>query len=326
MAPIMASRSPSQILCSQLLPSYQRLRLQLRALRLQLESFEDKDRLAWHAWMTRHFQDPLRQIDALQEELTQLAVRLHAANQLALSGEFPSRKAAYEEVLRQEHDDPQRLDPASLPASNRLPSAEPDLLLESILHQLCLEARACLPVLSTPAGPGTVGAPCPSAKQLFRSLAKRLHPGLNPQAGPLEMELWTEVQRAYQARDVRTLETIELRHRLDSGQPPNPEDQEILRDLVLAWTEVRDTLRNELRTARKAPAWGFSSQSPGARKRFTETTRQALKAQLATLRRELQDLRREEEKLAANPAPRSIRANRPNRQTSRDPEEIGMPS
>lgn len=326
MAPIMASCPPSQNLCSQLLPSYQRLRLQIRALRLQLETFEDKDRLAWHAWMTRHFQDSLRQIDALQEELTQLAVRLHAANQLALSGEFSSRKAAYDEVLRQEHNDPQRIDPAPHPAPSQLPNAEPDLLLESILHQLCLEARACLPVLSLPAGPGAVEAQRPSAKQLYRSLAKRLHPTQNPQAGPLERELWAEVQQAHQARDVRTLETIELRYRLDSGQPPHPEDQEILRDLVLAWTEVRDTLRKELRTARKAPAWGFSSQSPAARKRFTETTRRALEAQLATLRQELQELRREEAKLTASPAPRSSRATRPSRQTSRDPEEIGMPS
>lgn len=306
----MAARPRSPNLFSQLLPAYQRLRRQIQHLRTGLETFEGRDRPAWDTWMATHFRDQTRRIDALQEELTRLAARLQAANQLALSGDFPSRQAAYAEILRQEQDDPA----AESATAGREPATEPDLLLESILHQLFQEGLA------------TGQAETPPVKQLYRNLAKRLHPDHNPAGGALEEELWRETQLAYQARDARTLEIIELRHRLESGAPPAPSDSEPLRALVFAWTEVRDTLREELRAAQHTPAWGFALQSPEAREGMATTTRRTLDTQLTMLQRRLQTLRQEEARLTSSSAPSSSRTTKPGRRPRCTAEEIGMAS
>src|SRR4051812_47418466 len=45
-------------------------------------------------------------------------------------------------------------------------------------------------------------------RSLYRDLARKLHPDLNPSLSSHERDLWHEVRAAYEARDLEALETL----------------------------------------------------------------------------------------------------------------------
>lgn len=148
-------------------------------------------------------------------------------------------------------------------------------------------------------------------KQLYRTLAKLLHPDQNPEAGALEKALWEETQAAYQATDAAALETILLRFRLERGEPLDGGDAKLLKNLIQDWTRERNALRSDLREAKKDPAWRFTLLSTAELDILACNLRHEIQVQMERLTGLLKRMRKEEELLAKPQRPRRTSGNSP---------------
>jgi hypothetical protein len=165
-----------------------------------------------------------------------------------------------------------------------------------------------------------------SVKQIYRTLAKQLHPDQNPGAGELEKELWSEAQIAYQAGNALALQSIELRYRLDRGVQLTPNDLSLFELVVEELSELRSFSRHELRDAQDDPAWGFAQLSPEDKNALAREGHEIFDQEIARLQRDLNGLRRKEAKLAAPPPPRkSPPARRPPASPPGRPHQLEMP-
>lgn len=104
------------------------------------------------------------------------------------------------------------------------------------------------------------------AKQLYRQLAKRLHPDMNGGLSPEETEMWFEVQQAYEDRDLSRLEALLAiadriaEEREASGAASAPSKIQSLGRLKSMLKSLASKLRNSQRALKKAkqsPAWNF---------------------------------------------------------------------
>jgi hypothetical protein len=64
-------------------------------------------------------------------------------------------------------------------------------------------------------------------RERFRTLARRLHPDLNPSQSPAQAELWHRVTAAYEARDLDELDAMEILTR-DEDATPVPDSMDDL--------------------------------------------------------------------------------------------------
>lgn len=88
----------------------------------------------------------------------------------------------------------------------------------------------------------------------FRTLARRLHPDLNPCQSPADAELWHRVTAAYEFRDLDELKALELLTR-ETGTVPLPDSIESLRNLLEKLRSQLDHLLTTLASRRRA--WPF---------------------------------------------------------------------
>ena len=91
-------------------------------------------------------------------------------------------------------------------------------------------------------------------RNLYRTLARRLHPDINPGQSTASAELWHRVNAAYDLRDLDELKAIEILTR-DSDTLPAPESMESLHVLVEKLRHQLDRLLHTLASRRKE--WPF---------------------------------------------------------------------
>lgn len=111
-------------------------------------------------------------------------------------------------------------------------------------------------------------------KQLYRELARKLHPDLNTGLSDHERELWHEVQDAYEASDLEQLEM--LTSMIQGSGRGGFAWIKSLSKLKAHFVELQRKLRasdNALREAKKSPAWNFD-EAKGKPARPTETSLQ----------------------------------------------------
>ncbi len=137
-----------------------------------------------------------------------------------------------------------------------------------------------------------------SVKAIYRRLAKRLHPDQNGEGGELEKAFWEEVQLAYQAKDAAALEAIELRYRLESGEPMGEPEKPALSQLERNLATKRRGLQADLRMLKRKPAWNFSGLAPEELQQLQEQISMELDEQKADYQIDLDYLRREEARWA----------------------------
>jgi hypothetical protein len=91
-------------------------------------------------------------------------------------------------------------------------------------------------------------------RNLYRTLARRLHPDLNPDQSAADAELWHRVNIAYDLRDLDELKALEILSR-ESDSSPAPDSMEALRALLEKLRLQLDRLLFKLADRRKA--WPF---------------------------------------------------------------------
>ncbi|MGE5084661.1 MAG: hypothetical protein ACM3MG_00060 [Bacillota bacterium] len=101
-------------------------------------------------------------------------------------------------------------------------------------------------------------------RSTYRKLARMLHPDTQNPAGPLDLQdwslkMWQKVQTAYKAKDYNSLKRLELMCMAELGDLNSLTLDEIYQSSLI-FAEELETLRKNLRSFRKHPAWRFSSR------------------------------------------------------------------
>ena len=147
-------------------------------------------------------------------------------------------------------------------------------------------------------------------KELYRSLARRLHPDAGGRRSQKEIEWWHQTQAAYQAGDIEQLELIlTLADIEDKGA--KDASVSILQQIINQFKQGLKELKRELKQYRRDAAWNFSKRTDDGP--ILQQTRQMLegeKLRLAMLFAEFQAQIDAWKQRAPNQSrrPRSVRA------------------
>lgn len=125
-------------------------------------------------------------------------------------------------------------------------------------------------------------------KELYRVLARSLHPDIQGEGDPRKKELWNQVQEAYEKEDLEGLETLRALSDVEAGKIAEGTG---IFHLKQVWRQLKNSLnalRASLRKAKKDPAWGFVTRKDTTTLR--KTISKELRAELQRLKIEHQAL------------------------------------
>lgn len=126
-------------------------------------------------------------------------------------------------------------------------------------------------------------------RSTYRKLARRLHPDI-PMATHLQewaSKMWQKVQGAYQARDLQALRKLELMC-LAELEELNSMTLDEIYESSLVFADELETLKKNLKSYRKHPAWRFSSRRDYDS--LTARIRRDLKKRYAPIEAEVQEM------------------------------------
>jgi hypothetical protein len=131
-------------------------------------------------------------------------------------------------------------------------------------------------------------------QSLYRKIARLLHPDMAGALSREELELWYQVQRAYEAKDVVALETFLARcDRVGTNGRTLSE----LRELVTQANSKLATLRRSIDGLMKLPSWRFLSLDSTEIKTCLRNVRSELESEIRELSREAIVLQNELERI-----------------------------
>ena len=129
-------------------------------------------------------------------------------------------------------------------------------------------------------------------KDLYRSLARQLHPDVNHNSDPKKLDLWYQVQAAYEANDLSKLEVLSaLSNMLD--QSWNKIDTvSMLKKLANELKKTLSQLDKKINFIKKSPSWDFTKKQSNTKKMiaFEEKTRLKFTTELSNLSMKQKDL------------------------------------
>ncbi|MCB1141543.1 MAG: hypothetical protein H7A24_10090 [Leptospiraceae bacterium] len=95
-------------------------------------------------------------------------------------------------------------------------------------------------------------------KQIFRELARKLHPDFQKEQNEFIKDLWNEVQVAYENNDLEKLETLLALSNIHVGDFSDDISVSQLLNVKIEFKNQLKAIRNQLRKAKKTREWGFS--------------------------------------------------------------------
>jgi len=98
-------------------------------------------------------------------------------------------------------------------------------------------------------------------KELYRALARLLHPDTQKQMTPQKREWWHQVQEAYSKGDVEQLEVILTLCEIDEKGTMEHTSASLLQRVTRQLKSSCRSLRAKLRQCQNEPAWGFAKRT-----------------------------------------------------------------
>src|SRR5947209_12625836 len=97
-------------------------------------------------------------------------------------------------------------------------------------------------------------------KELYRALARRLHPDVQKEMTPQKAEWWHQAQAAYQQQDAEQLEVILSLCQIEDTGTTEKTSLSVLQRISAQLSKNLRQLRMQLRKYRDDPAWKFESK------------------------------------------------------------------
>jgi len=283
---------------------YEKVRRELEKAQEELDRFQQKDMPAYNQWVNRHFGPALAELRETTRRVRELE-QLFLEIQTEILFKGSSEAEAYADIMERRNnpepppEDEEDEDPFSQHANEHA-------------------RRGSGPEFAESSGP-TNNRPQPGPrstarlKELYRALARLLHPDAQKEMTPQKREWWHEAQAAYEAGDVEQLEQILSLCEIADAGTTGKATLSMLQRLSAQLKRSLRHLKRQLTVSRRDPAWNF-------------TNRTDLPQLNASIRRELNhDLRLMQEQLKAMElevaalADRSQRRRAPRRRSRRRP-------
>lgn len=229
----------------------------LEELERGLESYFSRDLPQYQSWLNHHFSDQLSEINLLEKKVSALGHHLEESVQLSVK---------------------MNLSPEELFAN-----WSEDQILEKILKEDPRESPEQEDLLDSP----TKISPNDDSREIYRRIARSLHPDVKGSLTEAEKNLWVKAQKAYSQNDSFELSRIEDHLRSGNEEAEPLTCSEMLRQLD-DFKKKYEALKSELTCIRQERAWNFC-----AKKCLTQITRELTTEHKAVLR----DLKSKEEHL-----------------------------
>jgi len=325
---------------------YDRAKTKLEQARREIERFKTEDDPAFRAWMHRTFGPLLTEMRELGRKHADLVTLIREVEMVAYYEEVDFSEA-YRRVMRRREEF--EVEQKTGNARNGDSHGEEDFDGEGwadgdeapTQDDYAAFARAFEGVFGF-APPPQVEAFCnPEApppppespkgsrvKELYRILARKLHPDAQERMTPQKLEWWHETQEAYEENDEARLEMILGLCEMEEGARATHTSVSMLQRLTAQLKASLRSLTKELRRCRQDPGWEFS-RNPN-RAALEPTMRAEMEADVSQLRRDVEVAERQVKfwaREAAQPKRRGRRRGRrdgANQGMLFDPEDEGF--
>ena len=104
----------------------------------------------------------------------------------------------------------------------------------------------------------------PDLKETYRRLAFRLHPDRDPSGGDERLELWHELQNAYENGDLDALLRIEAKCDIHDRTVSAHTTVSLINDIIEETREMLRAVRSFIRVAKRGPEWEFAQTGGGS--------------------------------------------------------------
>jgi hypothetical protein len=229
---------------------YGRAVRELDAARTEAERFQQEDKPLFERWINASFGKQLTELRDIQGQLFEAQHLVNEVQQEYHYGNHASIIAAYKAVMdRRAHPEEYETDDSE-PSSDEAhhDNQESNGAFDGDFSESYIP-RA------------NAGAPKSSRlKELYRKLARRLHPDNQREITAREKELWHKTQAAYDEGSVEVLETILATLEVDEKGAKNANISTLMQ-LTESLKQRLRSLRRELSKFRRDIAWDFSRNS-----------------------------------------------------------------
>lgn len=129
-------------------------------------------------------------------------------------------------------------------------------------------------------------------KKYYHRLVRKLHPDLNSNPAPKMMELWYQVQEAYESQDLSRLEMLSAMSDIYDENWEKVEEFSVLTNLFHGLKASLGQLEKKIRMAKKKPSWKFYEklQCPKKIMQLQQKTARELESDVRDLQDDLEGM------------------------------------
>lgn len=275
-----------------LIDRYQNYLNQIHSLKSQVEFYEIQDEPAYETWLRKNFSKSLEKILENKKLLSEIQDRLSEAELIALRYGI-SLSEAYKKVLEKANAllEKEKEDEENEEDSIKEPECEEDGRLKSSKKNT------------------TAHKPL---KDLYRVLARKLHPDMRSEDHPFWDDLWLEAQLAYQTNNIEDLRRLSLiLEAHETVHSDHPHLSIVLKVNLVFEKQIHD-LQDQISVMQKNPAWEFSKKesSVDALKGLMIETKKRLSEELSEIESELKNHRKMEKEYTPETKKLSVKKSR----------------
>src|SRR6266496_2699911 len=264
---------------------YEKLRRQLEKARTELARFEEEDVPAYRRWFHGEFGALLTELRETSQRLHELEmIFLEVESEIIFNGASPS--AAYARA-RQRRETPEP-PPEDSDADDddgpefsfgddfgKPPPGSDDFASDRKPSRRRSNGKANSPAAAR------------RLKEIYRALARRLHPDAQREMTAQKREWWHQAQAAYQEGDIEQLEVILVLCEIEETGNADKASLSVLQRISAHFKKSLRQLRSQLTKSKRDPAWNFSQCKDLAV--LTERVRRRMDEDLRRMKAELLD-------------------------------------
>ena len=248
--------------------AYQKAVRDLESAKAESERYHSEDQPLFSRWLSSNFGSLLTEIRELQSKLFEAQNLVNEVQQEYYFGGHSSIAEAYRAVLHRRSNPPEEEEPQARESEARNDSEEErerEPTVEEIAEEFWrrLNGGEAGHEFHEPIASRQSERLRERVKDLYRKLARRLHPDNGRTITPRETELWHKTQTAYELGQVEVLETILTMLEVDEKGARSASVSTLVQ-LTASLKRSLRTLKQQLTALRREMAWNFAQRSDKA--------------------------------------------------------------